>query len=98
MVWILRRRGHDLRPFLVEVDQALSDRVALDRIGAEQVRLSASLEHIGQFPTEVIRVLHGHVHALTGLGAMRVAGIAGDEHTRQASSGLAARARRRTGP
>ena len=33
--------------------------------------------------TQIPGVVHGHVHALTGLGAVRVAGIASDEPPRK---------------
>ena len=46
------------------------------------------VEHRGELPAEVERVLHRHVHALAGLGAVRVAGVAGDEDARQAGPGL----------
>ena len=88
VVRILRRRRHDLRPFLVEVDEALGDRVALDGVGAQQFRLGTSLEHRSELPAEVEGVLHRDVHALAGLRAVRVAGIAGDEDARQAGCGL----------
>ena len=91
VVRILRRRRHDLRPFLVKVDEALRDRVTLDGVGAKQVRFGAPFEDGGEFPTEVVRVLHRYVHALAGLGAVRVAGVAGNEHARQARSGLVRR-------
>ena len=97
VVRILRRRRHDLRPLLVEVDEALRDRVALDGVGAQQVRLGASLEHGAELPAEVEGVLHRDVHALAGLGAVRVAGVAGDEDARQAGAGLRPRGHRRTG-
>ena len=85
---VLRRRAHDLRPFLVEVDQALRDGVPLRRVGAQQFGLGTPLEHGGELPAEIVGVLHGHVHALAGLGAVRVAGVAGNEHARQAGPGL----------
>src|SRR5690606_19142589 len=36
----------------------------------------------GQLPTQVERILHGDIHALPRLRAMRVAGITGDEDAR----------------
>jgi hypothetical protein len=57
VVWILRRRGHDLRPFLVEVDEALRDRVTLDRIGTKQVGLGAPFEDGGETARRV-RAVH----------------------------------------
>ena len=55
---ILRRRGHDLRPLLVKVDEDSGYRLALNRVGAEQLRLGTPVENRNEFPTEVERVLH----------------------------------------
>ena len=87
-VRIFRRRGHNFRPFLVEVDEALGNRVALDGVSAQQFRFGTSLEHRNQLPAEVEGVLHRNVHALTGLRAVRMAGVAGNEDARQAGVGL----------
>ena len=88
-VRILRRRRHDLRPLLVEVDQLLGNRMALDGVGAQQFGPGTPFDHGGEFPAEVEGVLHRHVHALAGLGAVRVAGVTGDEDARQARCGPA---------
>ena len=71
-------------PFAIEVDQLLGDRLALRRIGVQQVRRAAPAQHRRQLPAEIEAVLHRDVHALAGFRAVRVAGIAGDEHARQA--------------
>ena len=76
---ILRRRRDDLRPFLVEVDETLGDRVAFGGVGTKQLRFGASLKNRGELPTEVERVLYGDVHSLAGLCAVRVTSVAGDE-------------------
>ena len=55
----------------------------LDGIGAQQLRPGTALEHRDELPAEIECVLHRHVHALPGLGAVRVASVAGDEHARQ---------------
>ena len=58
--------------------------VVLGVVGAQQFRPGAARENRGQFSPEVDGVLHRHVHALAGLGAVGVAGIACDEDARQA--------------
>ncbi len=65
--------------------------MTLDGVGAKQVRLGAPFEDRGEFPAEVVGVLHGYVHALAGFGAVRVARIAGNEHARQAGRCLVCR-------
>jgi hypothetical protein len=50
----------------------------------EQRLRAAALEHVAELPADVEAVLHGHVHALACLCTVRVAGVAGDEHTRRA--------------
>src|SRR5436190_1485198 len=85
---MLRRGSHDLRPLLVEVDEALSDGVALAVVGAQELRLRSPAEDGNELPAEVVRVLHGDVHALAGLGAVRVAGVPRDEDARQAGARL----------
>ena len=79
---------HERRPLLVEVDEVLRDDLPLGRVGGEQALRAAALEHVAELPAEVEAVLHGHVHALAGLGAVRVAGVAGDEHARRAGAEL----------
>ena len=54
----------------------------------QEFRLGRPPQDGTQLPPQVPGVVHGHVHALTGLGAVRVAGIAGDEHPRQAGGHL----------
>ena len=74
----------------VEVDELLGDLLPLVRVGVQQFGLGPALQHRGQLPAQVPGVVHGHVHALAGLGAVRVAGVAGDEHPRQAGVGISA--------
>ena len=53
--------------------------MALNGVGTEQLRFGASLKNRDELPTEIECVLHGDVHALAGLGAVRVTSVAGDE-------------------
>ncbi len=57
--------------------------MALGGVGAQQFRPGTSVEHRGEFPAEVERVLHRHVHALAGFRAVRMTSVAGDEDARQ---------------
>ena len=77
------RAAQDAGPFAVEIDQFRGDGLALGRIGVEQRGWAAAAQHRGKLPAEIERVLHGNVHALSGLRAVGVAGIAGDEDARQ---------------
>ena len=62
--------------------------MTLDGIAAKQIRFGAFFENRNELPAEVERVLHRNVHALAGLGAVRVAGVARDEDARQARSSV----------
>ncbi len=75
-------------PFAIEVDEALGDRVALGRVGTQQLGPGAPLQYRDQLPAQIEGVLHRHVHALAGLGAVGVAGVAGDEHAGQSRAGV----------
>ena len=79
---LLRALGHHGRPFLVERDEVLRDLLPLGRVRGQQRGIAAALEHLTQLPGQVPAVLHGDVHALAGLGAVGVAGVAGDEDAR----------------
>ena len=54
----------------------------------QKVRCATLAQDRSQFPTKIEAILHRDIHALTGFRAVRVAGIAGDEHARQARSVL----------
>ena len=70
------------------VDKVLGDLLAFLGVGVEQRRRATSLQHGRELPPEVERVLHGHVHALTGLRGVGVAGVPGDEDARRARAHL----------
>ena len=57
----------------------------------QKLRSGRAPEDGGELPPEVPGVGHRHIHPLTGLGAVRVAGIAGDEYMRQPSGRLPGR-------
>ncbi len=43
---------------------------------------------MGKFPAQIERVLHGDIHALTGLGTVRMAGVTGNEDMRSEVFGV----------
>src|SRR5690606_20531708 len=81
---LVRLARHQRGPLAVEVDQLLGDRLPLGRVGRQQRLGAAAAHHQPELPAEVEAVLHRHVHALAGLGAVGVAGVAGEEHPRRA--------------
>src|SRR5205823_14660248 len=81
----LRRVGAEhLGELAVEIDELLGDLLTFLGVGAQEFRLGPPPEDGTQLPPKVPGVVHGHVHALTRLGAVRVAGIACDKHPRKA--------------
>ena len=74
--------GEEPGVLAVEVDELLRDGLALRRVGAQQLRPGPPAQDGAELPPEVPRVGHRHVHALPGLRAVRVAGVAGDEDPR----------------
>ena len=73
------RPADRLRPTGVHRDEVLGDDLALLRVGIEQARGATALQDGGEFPPEVVGVLHRHVHPLAGLCGVRVTGVARDE-------------------
>ena len=53
------------------------------RVGMQEARRAPLPEDRRQLPSQIEAVLHGDVHALAGFRAMRMAGVAGDEHAGQ---------------
>ena len=76
------------RELTVEIDQLLGDGVPLGRVRVQDLRAALATHHRGELPSQVERVAHRDVHALPRLGAVGVAGVAGDEHSRQADVGV----------
>ena len=68
--------------------QLLGDGMPFVGIGAKEPGAGNAAQNRGELPAEVEGVLHGDIHALAGLGATGVAGIAGDEN---AGDGVCAR-------
>lgn len=68
----------------IELDQPTRDRLPLVGVGAQDLGAGRAAQHGAQLPAQVPRVGHRDVHALAGLGAVGVAGIARDEHPRRA--------------
>src|SRR5262249_51924823 len=64
----------------VEIDELLGDLLTFIRVGMQEFRLGSPSQDGPQLPPQVPGVVHGDVHTLTGLGAVRVTSIAGDEH------------------
>ncbi len=60
--------------------RAGTDRVALGVVGVEQAVRRRPLDHLGQLPSEIHRVLHAGVEALATVGGMDVGGVAGQQH------------------
>ncbi len=75
-------------PLAIEVDQLLGDSLTFRRVAMQEVRCAALTQNGSQLPAEIEAILHGNVHALARFRAVRVAGVAGDEHARQAFRGL----------
>src|SRR4029079_10497577 len=70
-------------PFAVEGDQLPGDGLAFRRIAMQQARCTLFPQDRRQLPPEIEAVLHRYVHTLARFRAVRVAGVAGDEHTGQ---------------
>ena len=57
-----------------------ADRVALGVVGVEQAFRRRPLDHLGQLPSQVHRILHTGLEALATVGGMHVRGVAGQQH------------------
>ena len=56
------------------------DRVALGVVGVQQALRRCPLDHLGQLPSQIHRVLHADVEALSTDRRMHVRGVAGQQH------------------
>src|SRR5580704_2752278 len=54
----------------------------------KELRRAPSPQDRREFPAQIEAILHGHIHALPSLWAMRMAGVAYYEHTRRARPDL----------
>ena len=75
---VVRAAQRDLRHRVAQ--HAGADRVALGVVGVEQALRRRPLDHLGQLPPQVHRVLHAGVEALSAHRGMHVRGVAGQQH------------------
>lgn len=64
---------------MVESDQVLSDASTFGLIRLKDRTVCRTIYNSGDLPTQIERVLHTDVHALTGLRRMGVHCVAGEE-------------------
>ena len=57
-----------------------SDRVALGVIGIQEAVRRCLLDHLGQLPSQIHRILHTGLEALSTVRGMHVCGVAGQQH------------------
>ena len=57
-----------------------SDRVALGVVGIQETFRRCPVDHLGQLPSQVHRILHTGVEALSTVRGMHVCGVAGQQH------------------
>ena len=74
----LRRRSGDLRHGVAQ--HAGGDRVALGVVGVEEALRRGPVDHLGQLPAQVHRILHAGVEALPADRGVHVRGVAGQQH------------------
>ena len=74
-VWAAKR---DLRHRVAQ--HASGDRVALGMVGIQEAFRRSPLDHLGQLPSQIHRVLHAGVEALSTHRVMHVCGVAGQQH------------------
>ena len=56
-----------------------SDRVALGMVGIQEAFRRCPLDHLGQLPSQIHRILHTGVEALSTVRGMHVCGVAGQQ-------------------
>ena len=71
------RRERDLRHRVAQ--HAGRDRVALGVVGVQQAVRRVPLDHLGELPAQVHRILHAGVEALSAHRGMHVRGVAGQQ-------------------
>jgi hypothetical protein len=78
---LVRSSGAHERDLRHRVAQhAGSDRVALGVVGIEEAFRRCPLDHLGQLPSQIHRILHTGVEALSTHRGMHVRGVAGQQH------------------
>lgn len=63
----------------VDGDEVEGDLAALGLVRAQDFRAGGAVDDGAEFPAEIVRVLHGDVHALTEFRGVGVDGVAGEE-------------------
>ena len=71
------RKERDLRHRVAQ--HAGSDRVALGMVGVQEAFRRCPLDHLGQLPSQIHRILHADVEALSTHRGMHVRGVAGQQ-------------------
>ena len=56
-----------------------SDRVALGMLGIQEAFRRCLVDHLGQLPAQIHRILHAGVEALSTVRGMHVCGVAGQQ-------------------
>ena len=74
VVWAAKR---DLRHRVAQ--HAGSDRVALGMVGIQEAFRRCPVDHLGQLPSQIHRILHTGVEALSTHRGMHVCGVAGQQ-------------------
>ena len=75
---IVGAHERDLRHRIAQ--HAGSDRVALGVVGIEQAFRRCPVDHLGQLPAQIHRILHAGVETLSTDRGMHVRGVAGEQH------------------
>ena len=74
----VRAAKRDLRHRVAQ--HAGSDRVALGVVGIEEAFRRGPVDHLGQLPSQIHRILHTDLEALSTIRGMDVCGVAGLLH------------------
>ena len=74
---VVRAAKRDLRHRVAQ--HARGDRVSLGVVGIEQALRRCPLDHLRQLPSQVHRILHTDVEALSAHRGMHVRGVAGQQ-------------------
>jgi len=65
---------------IVLQQHAGGDRVALGMVGIQEAVWRCLVDHLGQLPSQIQRILHTGVEALSSHRAMHMCGVAGQQH------------------
>ncbi len=74
----------------------LTNEMTFGLIGVEEVLRGLSMQHQGQFPRQIVRILHTGIESLTTGRAMDMGGISGEKHSSYPVTGNLAQLRRPT--